>query len=86
MVTNGFMPSAMITFPGNIDDTATEDEKRLTAADYRDNVPKVLRATAEATETGKSGRMRIVVFDVEAKEEAPIIGYGCYIERSFQDQ
>ena len=83
MVTNGFMPSAIITFPGNIDDT-TEDENGLTAADYRDNVIKSFTGNSRSTETGKSGRMRIVVFDVGSKEEAPIM-IRLLLKRSFQD-
>ncbi|MCB0798841.1 MAG: hypothetical protein KDB85_14595, partial [Chitinophagales bacterium] len=72
MVTNGFMPSAIITFPGNIDDT-TEDDDGKTAADYRDDVIKGFTGNSRSTETGKSGRMRVAVFDVGSKEEAPII-------------
>ena len=72
MVTNGFMPSAIITFPGNIDDT-TEDENGKTAADYRDDVIRGFTGNSRNTETGKSGRMRVAVFDVGSKEEAPII-------------
>ena len=72
MVTNGFMPSAIITFPGNIDDT-TEDDDGKTAADYRDDVIKGFTGNSRSTETGKSGRMRIAIFDVGSKEEAPII-------------
>ena len=72
MVTNGFMPSAIITFPGNIDDT-TEDDNGKTAADYRDDVIKGFTGNSRSTETGKSGRMRIAIFDVGSKEEAPII-------------
>ena len=72
MVTNGFMPSAIITFPGNIDDT-TEDENGKTAADYRDDVIRGFTGNSRNTETGKSGRMRVAVFDVHSKDEAPII-------------
>lgn len=72
MVTNGFMPSAIITFPGNIDDE-TPDDKGKTAADYRDDVIRGFTGNSRNTETGKSGRMRVAVFDVGSKEEAPII-------------
>ena len=72
MVTNGFMPSAIITFAGNIDDT-TVDENGLTAADYRDRVVQGFTGNSRNTDTGKSGRMKVAVFDVATKEEAPIV-------------
>lgn len=71
MATNGFMPSGIMTFPGDIDDE-TEDENGMTAADYRDNTLKQFTGNARNPNTGKSSRMRLMVFDVPDRESAPI--------------
>ena len=71
MATNGFMPSGIMTFPGDIDDE-TEDEDGKTAADYRDDTLKQFTGNARNPNTGKSSRMRLMVFDVPDRESAPI--------------
>lgn len=72
MVTNGFMPSAVMTFVGGVDDT-TEDEDGLTAADHRDRLLRQFTGNQRDPLTGKSSRMRLLTFDVDTKEEAPVL-------------
>jgi hypothetical protein len=70
MVTNGFMPSAIMTFVGGIDDEQEDDEGN-TAADIRDRSLRQFTGNSRNPETGKSSRMRLLTFDVDSADQVP---------------
>lgn len=67
---NGFMPSAIVTVVGNIDDSV-EDDNGKTEMDYiRDDFKKF---TGEEKENGISGRFKGLLMHAPSKEDLPQI-------------
>ncbi|CAB4218416.1 hypothetical protein UFOVP1605_25 [uncultured Caudovirales phage] len=68
-VTNAFLPSAILTLVGNLDDSQ-KDESGRTEKDYFDETLEQFTGNVKNAE-GKSGRMRLMVTTARTKEEIP---------------
>lgn len=70
-VVNGFIPSAILTLIGGLDDE-TKDDAGMTEKDYFDESLEQFTGGIKDSE-GRSGRMRLMVVTARNKEEAPIL-------------
>lgn len=70
-VTNAFLPSAILTLVGAIDDTQ-KDSNGMTEKDYLDESLEQFTGNVKNSE-GKSGRMRLMVMTARNKEEVPTL-------------
>jgi len=70
-VRNGFMPSAILTLIGNLDNT-TKDEAGRTEQDYFDEALEHFTGNVRDAE-GQTGQMRLMVMNARTKEEAPVL-------------
>ncbi|CAB4183679.1 hypothetical protein UFOVP1106_47 [uncultured Caudovirales phage] len=70
-VVNAFLPSAILTLIGNIDDTQ-KDANGMTEKDYIDESLEQFTGNVKNAE-GKSGRMRLMVMTARTKEEVPTL-------------
>jgi len=68
-VTNAFLPSAILTLVGNLDDSQ-KDESGKTEKDYFDETLEQFTGNVKNAE-GKSGRMRLMVTTARTKDEIP---------------
>ena len=70
-VVNGFIPSAILTLIGNLDDES-EDENGMTEKDYFDEQLEAFTGNVKDYE-GKSGRMRLFINWARTKDEAAVL-------------
>lgn len=70
-VTNAFLPSAILTLIGNLDNE-TEDAEGMTEQDYFDESLEAFTGNVKDA-NGKSGRMRLMVTNARTKDEIPTL-------------
>lgn len=70
-VVNGFMPSAVLTVIGGMDNE-TEDDSGRTEKDYFDESLEAFTGQVKDSE-GRSGRMRLMIMNARNKDEVPVL-------------
>lgn len=70
-VTNAFLPSAILTIIGEVDNQ-NQDEAGRTEQDYLDESLEQFTGNVKDAE-GKAGRMRLMVMNARSKDEVPVL-------------